>query len=469
MRIPFDLIAAIFCAEGVGRYLDLKYHGTQPAFMSSGRMMLSWLGLLLVAWLSNELVVRDVEWRTRFGFLPSGYKTRSHPLVTFNRMTLVAQALTVGLYSGILYLTQWPLWVMRWPAWLGIYADAKLAHLRLSDSMIASVLLNTGPFLLAMLISWLPRRRLISGIRGRKVPLWAYLSSEARLTWLPLVLVAFGTVIRDVSEILPKDYTEWSSRPGIDILLTVLSMGALWTIGLPQLVIWVWQCKPLPDGELKDRLVALAQRSGVKAREILVWGSRESALLNACVLGAWSRYRYVLISPALVDELGLEETEAVLAHELGHARYGHLSLLFVLMLCISAVISPVLDALPENWRQSPLAQGACALALLVFSIRVFYGTIMRQCEREADLASAELMGTPRPLVNALERLAMITGNIRKVWSWHHGSTAERVEAVTRLSGDPVSSRRFHARLRWLRIALTLLTVAVLGVELFVKL
>jgi hypothetical protein len=94
---------------------------------------------------------------------------------------------------------------------------------------------------------------------------------------------------------------------------------------------------------------------------------------------------------------------------------------------------------------------------------------MRQCEREADLASAELMGTAQPLVAALERLARITGNIRNVWCWHHGSIADRVAAVERLSHDPEASRRFHRLVRWVRIAFIVLTVAVLAMQMYQRL
>ena len=143
-------------------------------------------------------------------------------------------------------------------------------------------------------------------------------------------------------------------------------------------------------------LIQAVRRSGVKAREIMVWGPRSTGLLNACVLGGWARFRYVLISPALADELGPEETEAVLAHELGHARYGHLAFLFMMILCLSALLNPVLDLLPQNWRNTPFAEAGALISLVGAYMYFFYGTVMRQCEREADLASAELMGTPAP-------------------------------------------------------------------------
>jgi Zn-dependent protease with chaperone function len=306
-------------------------------------------------------------------------------------------------------------------------------------------------------------------MRGRAIPLLSYLSYEARLTWLPLVIGLLLSVVSDTAEMLPPQYTEWLKRPWMDLLTVIVFIAFTSLILLPKLIIWLWKCKPMPEGELKERLAALMRRSGVKAREIMVWGPRSTGLLNACVLGGWARFRYVLISPALADELGSEETEAVLAHELGHARHGHLAFLFMMILCLAALLDPVMAWLPESWRNSPFAEAGVLISLVGAYMYFFYGTVMRQCEREADLASAELMGTPAPLIAALEKLALLTGNVRHIWCWHHGSIAERVAAVQQLSRDPEASLRFHARQRRTRILFAILTVAALGAELWAKL
>jgi Zn-dependent protease with chaperone function len=296
------------------------------------------------------------------------------------------------------------------------------------------------------------------------IPLLRYLDFEARLTWLPLIAWAVLSIVSDASHMLPRGMMSWRNEPGAQALLSLGMLVFLALIGLPLVMISMWKCHPLPDGPLKERLLALLNRSGVKVRSIVVWGSKDSGLLNACVLGPWSKFRYVLISPALVDELSLDETEAVLAHELGHARHGHLTLLFVMLLCMSALLEPLTYALPVSWQASPLIQAVVMLAFIALYVRGFFGAVMRQCEREADLASAELVGTPLPLITALEKLALISGNSRNVYTWHHGSIADRVASVLRLSGDPDGSRRVHAQIRRVRILYALLTAAALGLQ-----
>src|SRR5437868_12227007 len=129
MRIPFDLIAAVLCVEGIGRYiLQTMRDEAGPAHLSiqaanlfsPGSVLLIWAGFVLVSWLLNELVIRHVEWRTRFGQHITGFSGKRHPLVTLAWGTNAAQAATVVLYAAILWWMKWPLWVTQWPQWLGL-------------------------------------------------------------------------------------------------------------------------------------------------------------------------------------------------------------------------------------------------------------------------------------------------------------------------------------------------------------
>jgi Zn-dependent protease with chaperone function len=469
MRIPFDLIAAVLFTQGISQLL-IDGH-TEAELERQLRditwpiALVCWSGYILVTWLMNEFLTRHVEWRTRFGEYSSGLKGTRHPLIIHTWGTRIVMVLTVALFAFTMWLLKWPLWVQHWPTWFGLSPEAKIGGLHLSGSNLIMLVLTLAPFLLGMIAGWIPRRRMSSGLRRKHIPLLKFLSYEARLTFVPLVLWLVMAVVIDVGAMLPEQSTEWISRPGVDTLLMLSFILFLSMIALPMLVIWWWQCTPLPDCELKNRLLALMERSGVKARAIMVWGPKGSGLLNAAVLGPWAPFRYVLISPSLVDELGMEETEAVLAHELGHARYGHLTLLFIMLLCMSALLLPLAELIPVR---SPIEQSALMVAVIILYIWGFFGKIMRQCEREADLASAELMGTPAPIVTALEKLAMISGDIRHVYCWHHGSIADRVDSVQRLSIDPRGSQQFHTRLRLLRITLITITVVAIGYQLVMQ-
>jgi Zn-dependent protease with chaperone function len=423
-----------------------------------------WLGFWLITWLLNEWITRRTEWRTRFGRELDAPAGKRHPLELHSYEVLAAQALTVCLYGVALWSLQWPLFIRRWPHWLGFSSATSIGFLKLSNSKIMEMLLGLTPFLIAMLISWCPRWRLFSARRRMRYSLWKYLDFEARLTWLPMAAWLAMSVVSDLADMLPRGYTAWLMEPGMSIAVSLLAMGLLAMIGLPILMTRYWQCSPMPEGELKDRLLRLLDRSGVKVRKIMVWGSKDTGMLNACVVGPWARFRYVLISPALADELGMDETEAVLAHELGHARHGHLTLLFIMLLCLSAMLDPLAQLLPVSWRHSPAIEAGAIFLFIVLYIRGFFGAIMRECEREADLASAELVGSPIPIVAALEKLALRSGNIRNVYSWHHGSIAGRVASVLQLSSDPAGSARVHAQIRRVRILFAVLAALAIGAQ-----
>ena len=63
-------------------------------------------------------------------------------------------------------------------------------------------------------------------------------------------------------------------------------------------------------------------------------------------MGISKRFRYLLITPALLSTLNTAELEAVLAHEIGHVKKYHLQLYLVLFLgfgiLLSLIANPVL-------------------------------------------------------------------------------------------------------------------------------
>src|SRR4249920_631922 len=80
---------------------------------------------------------------------------------------------------------------------------------------------------------------------------------------------------------------------------------------------------PLPDGSLRERLFALAQRTDFPTRSIEVMdGSRRSRHSNAFFTG-FGRFRKIVLFDVLIAELAEPELESVLAHEIGHYKKRH--------------------------------------------------------------------------------------------------------------------------------------------------
>jgi STE24 endopeptidase len=82
--------------------------------------------------------------------------------------------------------------------------------------------------------------------------------------------------------------------------------------------------QPLEDANLKTRVMALMQRTGFEAQGFFVmYGSRRSAHSNAFFTGLGKQKRVVFFD-TLLKQLNADEMEAVLAHELGHAKLKHI-------------------------------------------------------------------------------------------------------------------------------------------------
>ncbi len=81
---------------------------------------------------------------------------------------------------------------------------------------------------------------------------------------------------------------------------------------------------PLEDAALKTRVMALMQRTGFQSNGFFVMdGSRRSAHSNAFFTGLGKQKRVVFFD-TLLKQLNADEMEAVLAHELGHAKLKHI-------------------------------------------------------------------------------------------------------------------------------------------------
>lgn len=174
---------------------------------------------------------------------------------------------------------------------------------------------------------------------------------------------------------------------------------------------------PLESGPLRTRLVAFASATGFPVGRIDVMdGSRRSAHSNAFFAG-FGKARRIVLYDTLLRQLDECELEAVLAHEIGHWKRGHLTR----RLLASALLSGAAFALFGWVSQSPevvaafgfkgSSETASALLLCIllaepigYWIAPLMSRLSRKHEFEADAWAADQLGTPKPLVAALLKL-----------------------------------------------------------------
>lgn len=244
------------------------------------------------------------------------------------------------------------------------------------------------------------------------------------------------------------------------IFLIVLS------IFFPFLIKTWWQCRPLPEGSKQKILLAFCQEMGSPFRQVFLWPAFGGRMLTAGVMGLVRRFRYLLITPALLDLLEPDELVGVVAHEIGHIRKKHL--LFYLLFFVGYVLLAVffsqwisrqvlrypdfLDFISSFKGYSddlfsvvlilPMALG------LILYFRFLFGFFMRNFERQADLFSMEILGSPRPLIRSLEKIGYSSGQGRDLPSWHHFSIAQRVDFLEQVSLHPALAGRHKKKMTW---------------------
>ncbi|MGA1205257.1 MAG: M48 family metallopeptidase [Opitutales bacterium] len=175
----------------------------------------------------------------------------------------------------------------------------------------------------------------------------------------------------------------------------------------------------LPEGSLRDRLMSLGDRTGFRARTILVMdGSRRSAHSNAFFTG-FGGFRRIVLFDTLIEQMEERQLAAVLAHEIGHYKLGHIPRMLLLS---SAFL--FLSFLALGWLQQSVwfvqafgfgdtgSIGPVVLlfgllaALVTFWTAPLTNALSRKHEYEADAFSRDAMeGDPMPIVEALRVLS----------------------------------------------------------------
>jgi len=227
----------------------------------------------------------------------------------------------------------------------------------------------------------------------------------------------------------------------------------------------------LPDGFLKQHLDEFCKKQNFNA-DFYLWPLFEGRVLTAGVMGIVPGLRYILITPALIETMNLQELEAVVAHEIGHVKWRHL-LLYVFLIGGFSVFAGMLAEpfiywlLSQEWLSSLIVDNnigaedavtvAGAVPLLIFLViyfRFIFGYFIRNFERQADLFSLQAIGHGGPLVSAFDKISMLSGNIRDQKNWHHFGIGERIDCLENAGRDPEVVSRHNRKVRRSLVAYT---------------
>jgi STE24 endopeptidase len=204
---------------------------------------------------------------------------------------------------------------------------------------------------------------------------------------------------------------------------------------------------PMPPGELRTELMAIAERDRVPVRDVLVAdASRRTRAVNAYVSGLGPTRR-IVVYDTLLREAPPAEVEAVVAHELGHARDGDVVTGTVLgalgagaAVCVLYLLGAWAGLLRIAGVQSIAEPRAVALLLAIAGIVGVLTTpaqslVSRRIEARADRHALALLDAPAAFEAMQGRLSLVNlgdpdpNPIEHTLFDSHPSTVERMAAA----------------------------------------
>jgi STE24 endopeptidase len=230
--------------------------------------------------------------------------------------------------------------------------------------------------------------------------------------------------------------------------LFVFGFQLLMVIVYPTLIAPMFnKFESLPEGELRNRILHLAEQVGFKTNGIFSMdGSKRSAHSNAYFTGIGKAKRIVLFD-TLIAQMTIDQGLAVLAHEMGHYKMRHIRRMLVVQ-TVFLFLGLYLLSLLVNYRPLFIAFGldnaSNPAALVLFSLlsgpaTFFLGPLInllsRKHEYEADRFAVKTLRSRRPMEEALINLTVKNLSNLTPHPWYsayhysHPTPTERIGAI----------------------------------------
>lgn len=253
----------------------------------------------------------------------------------------------------------------------------------------------------------LPRRY---GLSTQSPAGWAW--DAVKGTALSLVFEIIAVIA--VYALLATSPAFWWLWAGLGLLVVSVLLATLAPVLLFPIF---YKFIPLPDGEVKTRALALAERARTRVRGIYTMKmSAKTTAANAFVAGLGSTRR-IVIADTLLDHYTPDEIEVVVAHELGHQVHRDIPKLIATQVVTtlgglyvaSLALAAVLGADPRYHGQlaDPATIPLLAVALGLFGLVTLplVNSFSRYVEAQADVYALETTGKTAAFISAMTRLA----------------------------------------------------------------
>lgn len=339
------------------------------------------------------------------------------------------------------------IWWLNLPAYLD-----RLAIFSLFPTLGSLLLLFL--FIGYLTLMWIFSYRAHRVIYRTDIPFGNYIYSNLALSAPILIPWALLFGVSDLIQLLPYRFPQ-------RILATPLGQTGYFLIFLfitaifaPVLIQRFWRCQPLKAGEHRRRIEALCRKAGVRYADIVHWPIFGGRMITAGVMGLVARFRYILVTDALLSLLTPDEIDQVIAHEIGHVKHRHLLLyllFFIGFILITYTVYPVsmwvvfsnvsVMKVLEAWQLNPnriseIFLGISLILCIVVYFRFIFGYFIRNFERQADTYVFQLFHTARPLISTFDKIVASSGQPADKPNWHHFSIQQRVDYLWRCERSP---------------------------------
>ena len=336
-----------------------------------------------------------------------------------------------------------------------------------------------GLFVLYLAVVWAGAHGSYQKLYLNTMTRQSYILSNISFSIPVLMPWFFLSGIADLINLLPFSFPkQFLATPTGEAIYFLFFLFAVSLLG-PVMIQKFWGCTPLEAGVIRRRIENLCQQTGVEYKNILYWPIFGGKMITAGVMGLIKKFRYILVTQALLRLLEPEEIDAVIAHEIGHVKQKHLFFyLFFFMgymlisygtfdLLVFAIIytEPVYRFIHDyGFNQASTTATLFSIVIIlnfVIYFRYIFGYFMRNFERQADTYVYAVIGNAQPLISTLEKIALTSGQPPDRPNWHHFSITERIAYLKKCETDR-SWIRHHNRKIKKSIAVYLAAILFMG-------
>ncbi len=283
---------------------------------------------------------------------------------------------------------------------------------------------------------------------------------------LPALLPWFViSIVSDFLGLLPwRPLQDFLNSPTGEFAYIAFFLVAIAILG-PVLIKTIWRCKPLAPGYARSQIESLCQKTGLKYSDILIWELFGGSMITAGVMGLVGRFRYILVTPALLNTLRSDELDAVILHEIGHVQKHHM--LFYLLFfagfvaCNFVLFEPVLFLLYvfepayrmlemigiDKSTAHPILFSASLILSFVLYFRFAFGFFMRNFERQADLHLYQYATDATPLISTFYKIASYSHQPMEKPNWHHFGIGQRIRFLEKCQKAPGLIEAHHMKVK----------------------